>query len=162
MKNSCNERENPMNNSKEKQTYKSYADKKARSSPLLKDMLMAYLFGGGICVIGQAFIFLYTALGMEEQNAGTLTSITLVFIASLLTGFGVFDDIAKLAGAGTLVPITGFSNAMTSPAIDAKSEGWVLGVGAKIFNVAGPVILYGTLTSVLYGVIYYIIGLFAG
>lgn len=149
-----------MNTGKEKQTYKKFAEGRAASSPLLKDMLMAYLFGGGICVIGQALTNLYGALGADMKTAGTLTSITLVFFAALLTGLGVFDNIAKVAGAGTLVPITGFSNAMTSPAIDAKSEGWVLGVGAKIFNVAGPVILYGTLASVLYGVIYWITTLF--
>ena len=145
---------------REKQTYKKFAEGRASSSPLLKDMLMAYLFGGGICVIGQALINLYGTLGADVKTSGTLTSITLVFCAALLTGLGVFDNIAKIAGAGTLVPITGFSNTMTSPAIDAKSEGWVLGVGSKIFNVAGPVILYGTLASVIYGVIYYIVGLF--
>ena len=145
-----------------KQTYKQYAEKRAASSPLVKNMAMAYLFGGLICVIGQAFTEMYTALGADKTAAGTLTSVTLIFLASLLTALGLFDKIAKIAGAGTLVPITGFSNAVTSPALDAKSEGWVLGLGVKIFNVAGPVILYGTLASVLYGVILWTIGLFAG
>lgn len=145
-----------------KQTYKQYAEKRAASSPLVKNTAMAYLFGGGICVIGQALTELYTSLGADKTAAGTLTSVTLIFLASLLTALGLFDRIAKIAGAGTLVPITGFSNAMTSPALDAKSEGWVLGLGSKIFNVAGPVILYGTLASVLYGVILWAIGLFAG
>ena len=145
-----------------KQTYKQYAEKRAASSPLVKDMAMAYLFGGGICVVGQALKELYAALGTSEETAGLLVSVTLIFAAALLTALGIFDAIAKIAGAGTLVPITGFSNAMTSPAIDAKNEGWVLGLGAKIFNVAGPVILYGTLASVIYGVILWIVGLFTG
>lgn len=145
-----------------KETYKDYADRKATKSPLLKDMCLAFLFGGGICVLGQLLNDLYSSVGLSEENGKTLVSVTLIFIAIVLTGFGVFDDIAKRAGAGTLVPITGFANAMASPAIDAKSEGWVLGVGAKIFVVAGPVILYGTLASTLYGVIYYIVKMVAG
>ena len=149
-------------NTNKKPTYKQYAEKRAASSPLVKNMAMAYFFGGGICVIGQALRELYTTLGSGEETAGLLVSVTLIFAASFLTALGVFDRIAKIAGAGTLVPITGFSNAMTSPAIDAKNEGWVLGLGAKIFNVAGPVILYGTLASVLYGVILWIAGLFTG
>ena len=97
---------------------------------------------------------------MSEENAATLTSVTLIFIAALLTGIGVFDKIARVAGAGTLVPITGFANAVAAPAIDSRAEGLVLGVGAKIFTVAGPVILYGTLAGAIYGVIYYICSLF--
>ena len=136
--------------------YTEYVEKRAKKSPILKNCLFAFLFGGGICTLGQGFFQLYTHLGMEELDARTLVSITLIFIASLLTGLGVFDNIAKIAGAGTLVPITGFSNAITSQAIDTKSEGYVLGVGAKIFTIAGPVILFGTFTGVIYGVIYYI------
>ena len=144
-----------------KETYKKYADARAPGSPLLKDCSHAFLVGGLICCIGQALTDIYTKLcGMEKQDAGTLTAATLVLVAAILTGLGVFDRIAKFAGAGTLVPITGFANAVVSPAIDAKSEGLILGVGAKIFTVAGPVLLYGTLAGTAYGVIYWITTLF--
>ena len=144
-----------------KETYKKYADARAPKSPLLKDCTHAFLVGGLICCIAQALTDIYTKLcGMEKQDAGTLTAATLVLVAAILTGFGVFDRIAKFAGAGTLVPITGFANAVVSPAIDAKSEGLILGVGAKIFTVAGPVLLYGTLAGTAYGVIYWITTLF--
>ena len=144
-----------------KETYKKYADSRAPKSPVVKDCLRAFLVGGLICSIGQALTDIYTKLcGMEKQDAGTLTAATLVLAAAILTGFGVFDRIAKFAGAGTLVPITGFANAVVSPAIDAKSEGLILGVGAKIFTVAGPVLLYGTLAGAVYGVIYWITTLF--
>lgn len=142
--------------------YTEYIEKRAKKSPILKNCLFAFLFGGGICTLGQGFFQLYTHLGLEESDARTLVAITLIFIASLLTGLGVFDNIAKVAGAGTLVPITGFSNAVASQAIDTKSEGYVLGVGAKIFTIAGPVILYGTFTGVVYGVIYYFVTLIWG
>jgi stage V sporulation protein AC len=144
-----------------KETYKKYADARAPRSPIVKDCLRAFLVGGLICCIGQALTDIYTMLcGMEKQDAGTLTAATLVLAAAILTGFGVFDRIAKFAGAGTLVPITGFANAVVSPAIDAKSEGLILGVGAKVFSVAGPVLLYGTLAGAAYGVIYWITTLF--
>ena len=144
-----------------KETYKKYADSRAPKSPVVKDCLRAFLVGGLICSIGQALTDIYTKLcGMEKQDAGTLTAATLVLAAAILTGFGVFDRIAKFAGAGTLVPITGFANAVVSPAIDSKSEGLILGVGAKIFTVAGPVLLYGTLAGTAYGVIYWITTLF--
>ena len=144
-----------------KETYKKYADSRAPKSPIVKDCLRAFLVGGLICSIGQALTDIYTKLcGMEKQDAGTLTAATLVLAAAILTGFGVFDRIAKFAGAGTLVPITGFANAVVSPAIDSKSEGLILGVGAKIFTVAGPVLLYGTLAGAAYGVIYWITTLF--
>ena len=144
-----------------KETYKKYADARAPRSPLLRDCTRAFLTGGLICTLGQGLNTLYTkACGMEKADAGTLTACTLVLIAALLTGFGVFDRIAKFAGAGTLVPITGFANAVVSPAIDAKSEGLILGVGAKVFSVAGPVLLYGTLAGAAYGVVYWITTLF--
>ena len=144
-----------------KETYKKYADARAPQSPLGKDCLRAFLVGGLICCLGQGLTDVYTKLcGMAKEDAGTLTAVTLVFVAVLLTGFGIFDRIAKFAGAGTLVPITGFANAVASPAIDSQSEGWVLGVGAKIFTVAGPVLLYGTLAGAVYGVIYWIATLF--
>ena len=144
-----------------KETYKKYADARAPRSPLLRDCTRAFLVGGLICCMAQALTDIYTKLcGMEKQDAGTLTAATLVLAAAILTGLGVFDRIAKFAGAGTLVPITGFANAVVSPAIDAKSEGLILGVGAKVFSVAGPVLLYGTLAGAVYGVIYWITTLF--
>ena len=144
-----------------KETYKKYANARAPKSPILKNCLRAFLVGGLICTIGQGLNTLYTkACGMEKADAGTLTAATLVLIAAILTGLGIFDRVAKFAGAGTLVPITGFANAVVSPAIDAKSEGLILGVGAKIFTVAGPVLLYGTLAGTVYGVVHWITQLF--
>ncbi len=141
-----------------KETYKQYADSRAPSSPILKDCARAFLVGGLICALGQGLTAVYTKLcGMPKDDAGTLTACTLVLIAAILTGLGVFDRIAKFAGAGTLVPITGFANAVVSPAIDSRSEGLILGVGAKIFSVAGPVLLYGTLAGTLYGAVYWIV-----
>ena len=139
-----------------KQEYIEYVEGRAKKSPLLKDCLFAFLIGGAICILGQAFIDLYIYLGIEGKTASTLASISLVFLSVLLTGLGVFDNIARIAGAGTLVPITGFANAVSSQAIDSKSEGYVLGVGAKMFTIAGPVIAYGLLSGVIYGVIYYV------
>ena len=140
-----------------KETYKKYADARAPKSPVLKDCTHAFLVGGLICCIAQGLTDAYTKLcRLPKEDAGTLTAATLVLVAAILTGLGVFDRIAKFAGAGTLVPITGFANAVVSPAIDAKSEGLILGVGAKIFTVAGPVLLYGTLAGTLYGVVYWV------
>lgn len=132
--------------------------KHSPSSTLFKDCILAFIFGGFICCIGEALLLLYGNLGADEKTAGTLVTVSLIFLASLLTAFGIFDNIARYAGAGTLVPVTGFSNAVTSQAMDAKSEGYVLGVGAKIYTVAGPVILYGLLSGAVYGVIYYLWG----
>ena len=144
-----------------KETYKKYADARAPKSPIVKDCFRAFLTGGLICCIGQGLTDVYTKLcGMPKDDAGTLTAATLVLAAAILTGVGIFDRIAKFAGAGTLVPITGFANAVVSPAIDSHSEGLILGVGAKIFTVAGPVLLYGTLAGTLYGVVYWIASLF--
>lgn len=140
-----------------KEQYKKYAKAHAPKSPVVKDTVKAFLFGGAICVLSQGFRVLYMYLwDVDVEFASMLASISIAFIAITLTAIGVFDCIAKHAGAGTLVPITGFSNAVASPAIDAKSEGFILGVGAKIFTVAGPVLLYGTVTGVLYGIIYYV------
>ena len=145
----------------EKETYKKFADAHAPRSPLGKDCLFAFLFGGTICRIGEILRNVYLNLcHMSEEDAGTLTSVTLILAAVILTGLGIFDRIAKIAGAGTLVPITGFANAVVSPAIDSHAEGLILGVGAKIFTVAGPVLLYGTLAGSIYGVIYWIVSLF--
>ncbi|MBO5375119.1 MAG: stage V sporulation protein AC [Clostridia bacterium] len=141
-----------------KEEYKEYVKRRAKRSSSFKNCVFAFLIGGFICVIGQALMELYTRLGATTQNASTLVSISLISVAALLTGLGLFDKIAKLAGAGTLVPITGFSNAVVSPAIDTRSEGYIFGVGAKIFTIAGPVILYGIFTGVIYGIIYYLFG----
>lgn len=141
----------------EKKTYSKYAKARAKRSPIVKNCVCAFLVGGLICTIAEILHSVYLdGLLMEKANADTLTSVTLVFVAALFTGIGIFDKIAKFAGAGTLVPITGFANAVVSPAIDTKNEGWVLGVGAKIFTIAGPVLLYGILSGAVYGVIYWI------
>lgn len=141
-------------------TYKRFADAHAPRSAVGRNCLRAFWVGGLICVIGQGFSDLYAWAGMGKDDAGLLASCTLVLFAVELTAFGAFDRVAKYAGGGTLVPITGFANAVASPAIDARAEGLILGVGAKIFTVAGPVLLYGTLAGVLYGVIYRIVQLF--
>ena len=124
-------------------------------SPKIKDFIWAFSVGGFICVIGQLFMELYNSLGLEEKVVKMAVPVTIIFIAALLTGLRIFDKIAKHAGAGTLVPITGFANAVVSPAIEFKREGFVLGVGANMFKIAGPVITYGTIASVIYGIIYY-------
>lgn len=123
---------------------------------LLKNSFFAFIFGGAICLFAELLHSLYLVLGATEENVLTLVGITLIAIASILTALGLFDNIARIAGAGTLVPITGFSNAVTSEALDSRSEGMILGVGAKIFTVAGPVILYGISSGILYGIIHFI------
>ena len=140
-------------------TYQKFVKARAPKSPLLKDCLRAFWTGGLICVFAQALLEGFLALNMETENAKTLVPVTLIFLAALFTGLGIFDDIAKFAGAGTLVPITGFANAVASPAIDDKSEGLVMGVGAQMFTIAGPVIVYGILSSVLYGFCYWLGGI---
>jgi len=140
----------------DRQTYRKYAEGRAKKSPLLGDCLRAFFVGGGICSLGQLLGDLYTLAGVDEKTAGTLVSSTLILLAALLTGFGVFDKIASFAGAGTLVPITGFANSVVAPAIDARTEGLVLGVGANMFQIAGPVVVYGTVAGAVYGVVYWI------
>lgn len=143
-----------------KKSYESRIKLHTPPSALIKDCAKAFLFGGAICLIGELAATLFRYLGMNEKNAYTLVTVTLIFISSILTGLGVFDKIARHAGAGTLVPVTGFANAVVSPAIDNKSEGLVMGVGAKIFTVAGPVILYAILSGTLFGIIYFTVNLF--
>ena len=128
----------------------------APKSPMWRDCLNAFWIGGLICVVGQIFMNCYGAWGLEKQDAGTAASMTLVALSALLTGLSVYDDIAKHAGAGRLVPITGFANAIAAPAVEFKTEGFVLGVGAKMFTIAGPVIVYGLAASVVYGFIYWL------
>ena len=132
----------------------------APKSPIFRDCFNAFWIGGLICVIGQIFMNCYSAWGLEKDAAGTATSITLVSLSALLTGLSLYDNVAKHAGAGTLVPITGFANAIAAPAVEFKTEGFILGVGAKMFTIAGPVIVYGVSASVVYGFIYWITTLF--
>ena len=129
-------------------------------SPMGKDCINAFWIGGLICVLGQIFINWYTSLGLEKQDASTAGSMTLVVLSALLTGLSLYDNIAKFAGAGTLVPITGFANSISAPAVEFKTEGFILGVGAKMFTITGPVIVYGVSASVVYGLIYWISTLF--
>lgn len=124
-------------------------------SPIWKDCLNAFWIGGLICMLGQAFVNWYGTLGLEKTDASTAASMTLVALSALLTGLSIYDDIAKVGGAGTLVPITGFSNAVAAPAVEFKTEGFILGVAAKMFTIAGPVIVYGLSASVVYGFLYW-------
>ena len=140
--------------------YEKMVQSLAPKSPMWKDCFNAFWIGGLICALGQLIMNGYLMLEMEKMDASCATSMTLVALAALLTGLSVYDDIAKYAGAGTLVPITGFSNAVSAPAIEFKTEGFILGVGAKMFTIAGPVIVYGTVARVVYGLIYWITTLF--
>ena len=139
--------------------YQQYVQQKSKKSPILKDVALAFIIGGLICVVGQAIQNGWSAAGLNEEDAGTATSCTLVLLSALLTGFNLYSKLARFGGAGTLVPITGFANAVVSPAIDFKSEGFVTGMAAKMFLVAGPVIVFGTLASVIYGVVLMLFGL---
>ncbi len=137
-----------------KSQYKKYVEKKAQNSPILKNSIMAFLVGGAICTLGELLMKMYIYFGFEKLDAGALTSVSLVFLSAFLTSVGIYDKIAKHAGAGTLVPITGFANAVVSPAIEFKDEGFVFGVAANIFKIAGPVITYGIIASVLCGIVF--------
>ena len=136
--------------------YASLVKEMSPRSPMWRDCLNAFWIGGVICTLGQLIMNGYSALGLGKEEAGTAMSMTLVALSALLTGLSVYDDIAKRAGAGTLVPITGFANAIAAPAIEFQTEGFILGVGAKMFTIAGPVIVYGVSASVVYGLIYWI------
>jgi stage V sporulation protein AC len=140
--------------------YGEYVKKMSPDSPLFTNMLMAFLVGGLICAIGQGILNGFSALGLTEEDAATATSITLVFAGAILTGIGIYDSIARFAGAGTLVPITGFANSVVAPALEFKSEGYITGTAAKMFIIAGPVIVYGTVASVVYGLILVVMKLF--
>ena len=143
-----------------KKKYDEMTKKASPPSPKVKDFVWAYVVGGAICVVGQLLNEVYTYFGCDERVVKMAVPVSIIFIAALLTGFGIFYKIARHAGAGTLVPITGFANAVVSPAIEFKNEGYILGVGAKIFTIAGPVIVYGTVASVIYGFIYWVTTIF--
>ena len=134
------------------ENYQDYVQERMKKSPILKDVALAFLIGGVICVIGQLIQNGWSAVGLGKEDAGTATSCSLVFLSALMTGLNLYNKIARFGGAGTLVPITGFANAVVSPAIDFKSEGFVTGMAAKMFQIAGPVIVFGTLSGVVYGV----------
>ncbi|MGN0670922.1 MAG: stage V sporulation protein AC [Oscillospiraceae bacterium] len=138
------------------QEYGELAKRVSPPSSMAKTIPMAFLIGGAICTLGEALLNMYAALGFSQDDAGALTSMSLIFLSALLTGFKLYDRIAQVAGAGTLVPITGFANSIVSPALEFKSEGFVLGLGAKMFVIAGPVLVYGISASIVYGIIYYI------
>lgn len=140
--------------------YGEYVNGKSKPSPILKNLIWAFVIGGLICTVGQGLLNLYKKAGLTAEDAGSAVSMTLIFAAALLTGLGLFDKLAKRAGAGTLVPITGFANAVAAPAIEFKTEGLVLGLAAKMFTIAGPVLVYGITTSIAYGLILYILSLF--
>jgi stage V sporulation protein AC len=142
-----------------KEEYGKYVKSKSPPSPILKNLILAFLFGGLICCIGQGFLALFSYFGLGKEDAATSTSITLVFLGALLTGLGVYDDIAKIGGAGTLVPITGFANSVVSPALEFKAEGIITGMAAKMFVIAGPVIVFGISTSVIYGLLLILLGM---
>ena len=135
------------------QEYSRYVEQKAKPSPIWKNLTWAFCTGGLICTGGQALLNLYRGCGLSEGDAGTAVSVTIIFLAALFTGLGWFDRLAKHAGAGTLVPITGFANAVVAPALEFRSEGLVMGVGARMFAIAGPVLAYGISAAVLYGLV---------
>ena len=137
--------------------YQEYVAQKQQPSPIVKDTILAFLIGGAICTLGQLIQTGWGALGLAREDAGMMTSVSLVFLSILLTALNLYNKIARFGGAGTLVPITGFANAVASPAIDFRAEGIVTGMAAKMFVVAGPVIVFGTVSSVVYGVIYWIL-----
>lgn len=137
--------------------YGKLVEEMSPQSPMGKDCINAFWIGGLICALGQFFINIYSGMGLEKQDASTAASMTLVTLSALLTGLSLYDNIAKHAGAGTLVPITGFANSISAPAVEFKTEGFILGVGAKMFTIAGPVIVYGVSASVVYGLIYWAI-----
>ena len=140
-------------NSITNEEYNALVSRRAKPSPLVKNMVWAFCVGGGICTLGQGLVNLYGGFGLDRDQAATAGSVTLILITALLTGLGVFDGIAKHAGAGTLVPITGFANAVAAPAVEFKTEGYITGTAAKLFQVAGPVLVFGISASVIYGML---------
>ncbi len=142
----------------QKQAYKKMVKKVSPKPPVIRNSIWAFAVGGFICAVGQAFLTLFQGLGLSTLDAGTATAIVLVFIAAFLTGLGLYDEIARFAGAGTIVPITGFANAMVAPALEGRTEGIVMGVGARLFSVAGPILVLGITAAWLVGILYYFLG----
>lgn len=136
--------------------YQAMVHEHAPRSPIWKNMLFAFLIGGSICMLGQILQNAFLSLGISKTDTSTLVSVSLIFLSALLTALNLYNSLARYAGAGTLVPITGFANSVVSPAIDFRSEGFVTGMAAKMFVVAGPVIVFGTLASIFYGLLYYL------
>ena len=141
------------------QDYGKLVNERSKPSPMGKNIVWAFLVGGAICTAGQGLLNFYQSYGLDKEQAGTAVSVTLILAAALLTGLGLFDKLAKRAGAGTLVPITGFANAMVSPALEFKSEGLITGTAAKLFTVAGPVLVFGITASVVFGLVLSLFGL---
>ncbi len=139
--------------------YTEYAEKRSEKSPTFSNCIKAFFVGGMICLLGEIFSEICVYLGADKETSLLYASLFLIFISGFLTGIGVFDKIAKFGGGGALVPITGFANSITSPAIEAKSEGYITGIASKIFTIAGPVIVYGIASSVIYGIIYYLVSM---
>ena len=142
-----------------KKAYQQYVAEKAKKSPIWRDLCNSFWIGGLICVIGQLILNGWKIAGLDAEAAATATSVSMIFLSAVLTGLSVYDDIAKVAGAGTIVPITGFANSVVSPAIEFKAEGFITGMAAKMFVIAGPVIVYGTVASVVYGLVLVIFGI---
>ena len=147
--------ENKMNMTKEE--YKKYVDQKSENSPILKNMFLAFLVGGLICVIGQIFTNFLISHNIDEKTAKTFSTVFLIFLGAFLTSINLYSKLGKYAGSGSVVPITGFSNSIVAPAIEYKAEGYILGLGANMFKIAGPVLVYGIFSSFVYGLIYYVI-----
>lgn len=145
-----------MNPLESKQTYQNYVDKKSPNSPIIKNCFNAFWVGGLICTIGQVILNICKEKGFDTQTSGTIVSILLIGIAAFLTGLNLFNKIGKFAGAGSLIPITGFANSIVSPAMEYKSEGYIMGVGGKMFTVAGPVLVFGISASILIGITFLI------
>ena len=143
-----------------KKEYAQMTKVKSPKSPLIKNCILAFLFGGAICTLGQGVMNIYQYFGLDKLDASSATSITMIFLGALFTGFKVYDNLAKHAGAGTLVPITGFANSIVAPALEYKSEGFILGMSAKMFTIAGPVLVFGISASVIYGIVLWIFKLF--
>jgi stage V sporulation protein AC len=146
-----------MQNNLTKQEYQQYVEKVSPKSKVLRNVTRAFIVGGLICIVGQFFTNIFKARGIDSEIAPNITALIMVFLGALFTGLNIYDDIGRFAGAGSIVPITGFANSIVSPAMEFKSEGFVLGVGAKMFTIAGPVLVYGISTSVVAGIIYYLL-----
>lgn len=143
-----------------KKEYKTMSDQTSPNSPMLKNCIWAFLVGGAICTVGQAIVALYRHMGLSQIDASSATSASLIFLGALFTGLKIYDNLAKHAGAGTLVPITGFANSIVSPALEYKSEGFILGMSAKMFTIAGPVLVFGISASIVYGLILWLFQVF--